>query len=94
MIDDYLREIGEAGLDRTLDDLEADIWRRLAVRSQYREVARRRVSLQSLVMVIGLIGSIAGGINAARPAIAAHGRVVLTLGSDLAPSSLLLGHTP
>jgi hypothetical protein len=94
MLDKDLRQLSEAGLDRTLDSLESDIWRRLAVRSRHRAEARRRVSLQSVVMIVGLMGSIAGGIHAARPAACAHGRAVLALGSELAPSSLLLGRDP
>jgi len=95
MIDEDLRKLSNAGLDRTLDGLESDIWRRLAVRSRTRAAARKRVSLQSVLMLVGLVGSVAGGINAARLAPpAAHGQAVLAFGSELAPSSLLLGKDP
>lgn len=94
MIDEDLRELSNARLDRTLDGLESDIWRRLAMRSRTRAAARRRVSLQSIMMLFGLMGSVAVGINAARPAASAHGRALLALGSELAPSSLLLGKDP
>jgi hypothetical protein len=94
MIDEDLRKLINASLDRTLDGLESDIWRRLAVRSSARAAARKRVSLQSVLMLVGLVGSVAGGINAARLTPAAHGRTVLAFGSELAPSSLLLGKDP
>lgn len=94
MIDEELRRLREAELDRALDGLESDIWKRLAVRSRTRAAARRRVSLQSIMMLVGLVGSVAVGINAVRPAASAHGRAVLALGSELAPSSLLLGNKP
>jgi len=94
MIDEDLHPLGEAGLDHALDGLEADIWRRLAARSRNRAAARRRFSLQSIVMIVGLVGSIAIGIKASRPSTSTHSRAVLALGLELAPSSLLLGHDP
>ena len=94
MIDEDLGKLINASLDRTLDGLESDIWRRLAVRSSARVAARKRVSLQSVLLLVGLVGSVAGGINAARLTPAAHGPTVLAFGSELAPSSLLLGKDP
>ena len=91
MIDEALRKLSNAAFDRALDGLESDIWRRLAVRSRERAAALNRVSLQSVLMLVGLVGSVAVGIYAACLAPAAHGRTVLAFGSGLAPSSLLLG---
>jgi hypothetical protein len=92
MLDDDLRRLNEGALDHSLDGLESDIWARLAARSQNRAVARRRVSLQSVVMVLALVGSIAIGIHSTRLAGPPRGRAVLALGLELAPSSLLLGN--
>jgi hypothetical protein len=92
MIDNDLRRLNEGTLDHSLDALESDIWAGLAVRDQNRAVARRRVSVQSVVMVLALIGSIAIGIHATRFAWPARDRAVLALGLELAPSSLLLGN--
>ncbi len=89
MIDEDLRKLSNAGLDRTLDGLESDIWRRLAVRSRTRAAARKRVSLQSVLMLVGLVGSVAGGINAARLAPAAHGPARRGLGSAQAPTRMV-----
>ncbi len=94
MIDEDLRNLSNAGLDRTLDGLESDFWRRLAVRSRTRAAARKRFSLHSVLMLVGLVGSVAVGINSAHLAPAVHGRAVLAFGSELAPSSLLLGKAP
>jgi hypothetical protein len=91
MIDDDLRQLNEGALDHSLDGLESDIWAGLAARSGNRAAARQRASFQSVVMVLALIGSIAVGINATRPAGPARDRVVLALGMELTPSSLLLG---
>jgi hypothetical protein len=86
MIDDELRQLNEGALDHSLDGLESDIWAGLAA-------AQRRVSFQSVVMVLALVGSVAVGINATRPAGPARSRVVLALGLELTPSSLLLGNS-
>lgn len=92
MIDDDLRQLNESALDHSLDGLESDIWTGLALRSQNRAAARTRVSFQSVVMVLALVGSVAVGINATGPAGPARGHVVLALGLELTPSSLLLGN--
>ena len=94
MIDDELRQFGELKLDRSLERLESDIWRRLAVRSQNRAAVRRRASLQSVVMVFALVGSAAIGITATRSHAPTRGQAMLALGLELAPSSLLLGGAP
>ena len=94
MIDDELRQLGELKLDRSLEHLESDVWRRLAVRSQNRAAVRRRVSLQSVVMVFTLVGSVVTGITATRSHAPTRGQSMLALGMDLAPSSLLLRRVP
>ncbi len=94
MIDDELRQLGELKLDRSLERLESDIWRRLAVRSQHRAAVRRRASLQSVVMIFALFGSVAIGITASRSHAPTRGQSMLALGLELTPSSLLLGSTP
>jgi hypothetical protein len=92
MIDDDLRQLNEGALDHSLNGLESDVWAGLAVRSRNRAAVRRRVSFQGVVMVLALVGSVAVGINATRPSGPARGRVVLALGMELTPSSLLLGN--
>ena len=94
MIDDELRRLGEMKLDRSLEHLESDIWRRLAVRSQNRAAVRRRASLQSAVMVFAFVWSVAIGITATRSHAPTHGQAMLALGLELTPSSLLLRGAP
>ncbi|MDP9087724.1 MAG: hypothetical protein M3O26_03150 [Pseudomonadota bacterium] len=92
MIDDELRQLNEAPLDRCLQTVEAEMWSELAMRVQVRREARRRVSLQSAVMALSLIISIAIGIHATRAAGAARSHALFTSGLELAPSSLLFGN--
>lgn len=94
VIDDELRRLGEIGVDRSLEHLESDIWRRLATRNQHRAAVRRRTSLQSAVMAFTLVVSVAIGITATRLHEPARGQPVLALGLELAPSSLLLSDSP
>jgi hypothetical protein len=93
MIDHYLRKINGAVIDRSLDDLESDVWRGVAGRERARSAARKRVSAQGVILLVALIGSIAVGILSSRTAGLAHGHLVLPLGVGLTPSSLLLGST-
>jgi len=91
MIDHDLRRLNDGALDHSLAELETDVWRRLDVRTRDRGAALRRVSFQGVVMVLALIGSVAGGINATRFS-APRGHATLGLGMELTPSSLLLGN--
>ena len=91
MLDEDLRRLGKTVVDHSLDGLEADVWRHLAERSQIRKVARRRASLQGILMIVAFVGSAAMGINSARSPTPANGPLLLAFGSELTPSSLLLG---
>ena len=94
MIDDELSKLSELKPDRSLERLESDIWCRLAVRSQNRAAVRRRASLQSVVMAFALLGSVAVGVTATRSHAPMRDQAVLALGSELTPSTLLLGSPP
>ena len=91
MIENDIRQLDERALDRSLDQLEADIWRGVAARTRQRQTARRVTSFQGGVMALGLLGSVAAGISLARSGGAMGAESVLTAGSELMPSSLLLG---
>lgn len=91
MIEDDLRQLEQRALDHALDQLETDVWRGVAARAQQRGVVRRVTSLQSVVMVLALFGSVAAGINVARPSAVTRSPAILATGSELMPSSLLLG---
>lgn len=94
MIDDELRKLSEAELDRSLEHLESDIWRRLAVRSQSRAAVRRRASLGTVVMAVAVVGSVTIGITATRSHASIRVQEMLAFGSELTPSSLLLRSAP
>ena len=91
MIEDDIRQLDQRPLDLSLGTLEADIWRRVAARALKRQAARKVASFQCIVMVCALFGSIAAGISVGRPGRAAGAATVLATGSELMPSSLLLG---
>ena len=91
MIEDDLHQLDQRPLDRSLDMLEADIWRGVAARALKRQAARKVASFQCVVMVSALIGSVAVGISIGRPGPTEVAAVVLATGSELMPSSLLLG---
>lgn len=94
MIDNDIRRLDDRDLDRSLDQLESDIWRGVAARSRERAVARKVNILQGVVMGIALLGSIGAGIRITRPAGAPVSLATLTTGSELMPSTLLLGEHP
>ncbi len=91
-MDDDLIELTARALDHSLDGLEAAIWAGVALRAQNRTVAKRRVSFQSGVMALAIVGSIALGVHATRVARAIPARALFAFGLELAPSSLLLGN--
>lgn len=89
MIDDDLRALNAQASDHALDELEFDVWARLALRVRHRAAARRQASLQSAVLAISLIVSIAIGVHATR-AVGVRSHPVVAFGLEFAPSSLLL----
>ena len=94
MIEEDIRQLDERAMDRSLDRLEADMWRGVALRARQREAARQVTSFQAVVMVLALLASVAAGISVARPDGATTARVLLFPETALLPSSLLLGQHP
>ena len=91
MIEDDIHQLDLRPLDRSLDMLEADIWRGVAARALKHKAARKMASFQCIVMVCALLGSVAAGVSVARPGHTESAAVVFATGSELTPSSLLLG---
>lgn len=91
MIEDDIHQLDQRPLDRSLDMLEADIWRGVAARTLKHKAARKMASVQCIVMVCALFGSVAAGVSVARPGSTEGAAMVLATGSELMPSSLLLG---
>ena len=91
-LDNLLERLAAAPLDRSLDQLQADIWR---------GVARRRAELQTTaalapvalasVSVALAMGVLVGGATAATAVIFPHSSDALSAVAELAPSTLLEG---
>ena len=91
MIDDDLRRLNELDPDHALDQLESDIWRGVLGRAQQRRAMQRMAFVQSVIMAVALLGSVAAGVSLARAATPTGGEALLPSGLELAPSTLLLG---
>ena len=91
MIDDDIHQLEQRPVDRSLDNLEADVWRGVGARALKRQAARKVVSFQCVVMVCALFGSVAAGISIGRPGRTEGPALAFATGSELMPSSLLLG---
>ncbi len=89
-MEDKWIDLMSAPADRPLDRLEPQIWHKVTERVHARAVARRRVSVQSVILILALIGSIGVGIKATQGLRTSSGRQELALALNLAPSSLLL----
>ncbi len=86
-------ELLTAPADRSLERLESQVWQQVSERLHARAAARRRASVQGLIMLMAFIGSIGFGINATHHRQASSGAEDLSLALNLAPSSLLLSQT-
>jgi hypothetical protein len=91
MIEDDIHQLDQRPLDRSLEMLEADVWRGVGARALKRQAARKVVSIQCVVMVCALFGSVAAGISTSRPGRTEGPSLAFATGAELMPSSLLLG---
>ena len=91
MIEDDIHQLDQRPLDRSLESLEADIWRGVAARALKRQAGRKVVSFQCVVMICALFGSVVAGISVGRPSHTEGPAWAFATGSELMPSSLLLG---
>jgi hypothetical protein len=91
MIENDIHQLDRRPLDRSLDMLEADIWRGVEARALKRQAARKVASFQCVVMVCALFGSVAAGVSVGRPSRTEGPALAFPTGFELMPSSLLLG---
>lgn len=91
MIDDDIRDLLRQGADRSLEGLEARIWVGVERQDAARRTGRLVTRCQTIVLIAALFGSAAAGAAAAASAHTSPQRITLG-GSELAPSTLLLGH--
>ena len=91
MIENDIRKLDDRVLTCLLDSLEADIWAGVATRTDANRRARLLYSCQTVVLALGLIGSVAAGTLAASSD-SPNKLIALAATPDLAPSSRLIGH--
>jgi hypothetical protein len=88
MIENDLRELESGAIDHPLDRLESDVWQGVAMRTRARSAARELASLQGLLLLLSMLGSVAAGVSVAHPV--AGSRSDLMPGMEFMPSHLLL----
>ena len=93
MIDNDILTLIEQSSDKSLDRLETDIWAGVAAQKLARRTGRIIASCQVGVMIVVLIGAAAAGATTVAYA-GSHKVPIASAGSELAPSTLLLGQHP
>lgn len=88
MLEEQLKRLGESAPDRSLETLEADVWRGVALRRHETALARRVISLQGGLLLLAIVGSAAAGIKSVESARAPAS--ALMPGASLTPAYLLL----
>lgn len=77
--------------DRSLDQLEADVWAGVAARAQDRRRGAVLAGGQLILMALALAGSLTVGSAAVAAKERQHTDFALLSSADLAPSTLLIG---
>jgi hypothetical protein len=90
MIDNDIVKLSALPADKPLDHLEVDIWAGVAAQNVARRTGRIIASCQAGVMIVALFGAAAAGATTAAMA-QTSGTVISSAGTELAPSTLLLG---
>lgn len=80
--------------DNSLDRLESDIWAGVARYRRAGRAARRMVIWQSGFLALAILASAAAGAASASKVQAQENAHAMMAGTDLSPSSLLLGNRP
>ena len=91
-LDDLLERLAAEPIDRSLDQLQADIWRSVARRRvEFRTAAALApVSMASVGLALA-IGVLVGVVTAANDVVFPHHSGTFSVVTDLAPSTLLEG---
>ena len=92
MIDDDIQELDRRAQLRPLDRLEADIWRGVEARVHSDRALRTIVSCQVAVLTVALFSSMVAGTRVAMNATPRPIPSVLSLATELSPSSRLIGY--
>lgn len=91
MLQDDLERLAKAPLDRSLEGLEADIWRGLESRIAERRAYAGAFAAQVAILALGTLGSLAAGHQWATTHEATAG--VFSPYTRLAASTLLMGES-
>ena len=92
MNDEDLRILFNLPIDRSLDGLEREIWRGVAVRDQERRMGKLIMACQGGILAIAVfVSSTAGAAIAGNVINIRSDRVMLVPGVQHAPSTLLFG---
>jgi hypothetical protein len=92
MDDQELRTLLAQEPDVLLDRLESDIWAGVAAQRRARRTAAQATAWEAALLVVAVFASAAAGAAMATHAQAESHPSMLAVGTNLAPSTLLLGH--
>lgn len=93
MLHEDLDRLAKAPLDRSLDGLEADIWRGIDAHTIEQRAYRGVMTLQLAILAVGIFGSVMVGHQWAATHNPAGPRGVFSPYTRLAASSLLMGES-
>lgn len=94
MLDDDLKALLARPRDNSLDRLESDIWAGVAAHRRAGQAARRMVIWQGGFLALAIFASAAAGAASASKVQVQENAHAMMAGTNLAPSSLLLGNRP
>lgn len=93
MTDSQLHRLLASDVDRSLDHLEADIWRGEAQQAATWRLQKFIASCQTAVLSVAIMVSVGAGVwTGGRDGPAHPAPMLLTDGLDIAPSTLLFGN--
>ena len=85
-----LHQLTQMPADRSLDQLEADVWQRIGVLQVKRSEMRLAVAVQAMAVSLALfVGTVVGSMEAASLSRAPQEMSVFSSKAHLAPSTLL-----
>ena len=92
LIDDDIQKLDRQAGARSLNGLEADIWKGLEARVQANRTFRTIISCQVAVLAVALFSSVAAGTHFAMNVTPRPIPNTLTVATELSPSARLIGY--
>jgi len=90
MIENEIAKLSEMS-DRSLDQLEADVWKGVDARVREKRISTAVISCQATVFAIAVMVSVVAGTQVGEAMSQSQELVFLSTRADLAPSTLLIG---